>query len=90
MAKKRTYKVYESHIPEIIKRQTGKIRDRLKLIKADRTQAKWSKDLKIPQQVLSRYLSGQLPHIDFLAHLSRREGVNLNWLILGKGEPYQL
>lgn len=84
----RSKKIYQSHIPGVVKAQTSRIGQRLKFIQAGRSQNQWSRELGIPQQNLSRFLSGQNPHIEFLAHLGRREGVNLNWLILGRGEPH--
>jgi len=37
------------------------------------------------QQNVNRYENGTTPHPDFLITLSLKEGVSLDWLLLGKG-----
>jgi len=74
-----------SHIPKVTKAMTSQIGERLQILKGDRSQHQWAKELGIPQQTLSRYLDGSAPHAHFFVHLGRREPVNLNWLMLGEG-----
>jgi len=81
-------KKYEHHIPMMVQNKVGRIGHRLKLLQGDQSQRKWAKRLDVPQQNLSRYLSHQIPSTEFLAHLARKENINLNWLILGKGEVH--
>jgi hypothetical protein len=34
---------------------------------------------------VNRYETGTTPHTDFLIQLAVREGVSIDWLLLGKG-----
>lgn len=75
-------------LPERVRQQQRRISGRLRRIQGDRSQNQWATDTKVPQQNLSRYLNGTVPRVDFLIHLGNR-GVDLNWLLLGVGEPYR-
>ena len=77
------------HVSEIDKLHARHIPTRLKQVQRDRSQREWSKQLHIPQPVLSRYLAGRTPTVTFLIHLARQENVNLNWLMAGEGEVYR-
>ena len=71
-----------------VTRQTEKIASRLKVVrlsKGPRSQNQFAKQLGVWQQYLSRYEKGTIPCPEFLIHLAQQEGVNLNWLLLGKG-----
>ena len=79
-------KTRELHLPHAVRVQRRAIRKRLSQLMGGRTQRGWSRELDVPQQNISRYLSGgSSPHVDFLIHVGRREKVNLNWLVLGEG-----
>ncbi len=58
---------------------------RLKLVRGNRSQAKFARDLNVFQQNINRYESGTLPHVDFLYTLAHAEGVSVDWLLLGRG-----
>jgi transcriptional regulator with XRE-family HTH domain len=83
-------KTRELHLPSAVRIQRRAIRKRIAKVMGDRSQRGWSRELGVPQQNISRYLSGGCsPHVDFLIHLARREGINLNWLVLGEGRKYR-
>lgn len=58
---------------------------RLKLVRGNRSQAQFARDLKVFQQNINRYENGTLPHVDFLFTLAQAEGVSVDWLLLGRG-----
>ena len=77
----------ESHFPQTVRNQRRGIQKRIRQVMGGRSQRGWSRQLGVPQQNISRYLSGgNTPHVDFLIHLARREQINLNWLVLGEGK----
>lgn len=62
------------------------IPQRLRQVMGQRTQREWGRQLNVPQQTISRYLSdGTTLRLSFLLQLARKEKVNLNWLLLGEG-----
>jgi transcriptional regulator with XRE-family HTH domain len=58
---------------------------RLAEVRGDRSQRQFARDLGVFQQNVNRYESGTTPHTDFLITLAVKEGVSLDWLLLGKG-----
>ncbi len=82
--------VRETHLPKAVRAQRRSIQERLAQLKGSRSQRGWSRELKVPQQNLSRYLTGgATPHLDFLVHLAQKERVNMNWLVLGEGRMFR-
>jgi hypothetical protein len=77
------------HIPKVTRDQQELVADQLEELKGSRSQRTWAKELGIPQQNVSRYLNGTAPHLSFLIHVARREGVSLNWLVLGEGRKFR-
>lgn len=61
------------------------VAERLTMVRGDRSQRKFAKELGVFQQNLSRYERGTLPHADFLILLSAKEKVSIDWLLTGKG-----
>jgi transcriptional regulator with XRE-family HTH domain len=59
--------------------------DRLAQARGDRSQRQFARDLGVFQQNVNRYESGTTPHADFLVTVAMKEGVSLDWLLLGKG-----
>ena len=85
MSKKRTL-----HIPKATRDQRARVAGRLEELKGSRSQRGWARELGVPQQNISRFLTGNsAPHLDFLIHLARREGVSMNWLVLGEGRMFR-
>jgi transcriptional regulator with XRE-family HTH domain len=58
---------------------------RIARIRGKRSQRQFARDLGVFQQNVNRYENGTTPHPDFLITLSLKEGVSLDWLLLGKG-----
>jgi len=69
----------------LVDRAKKKIPERLTAVRGERSQRQFARDLGVFQQNVNRYESGTTPHTDFLIHLAVREGVSIDWLLLGKG-----
>jgi transcriptional regulator with XRE-family HTH domain len=63
-----------------------KLPERLAQVRGTRSQRQFARDLGVFQQNVNRYESGTTPHTDFLITLATREGVSIDWLLLGKGK----
>jgi transcriptional regulator with XRE-family HTH domain len=63
-----------------------KLPERLSQVRGTRSQRQFARDLGVFQQNVNRYESGTTPHTDFLITLATREGVSIDWLLLGKGK----
>ena len=68
-----------------VERAKRKLPGRLAQIRADRSQRQFARDLGVFQQNVNRYESGTTPHTDFLITLALKEGISIDWLLLGKG-----
>jgi transcriptional regulator with XRE-family HTH domain len=68
-----------------VERAKKKLPERLAQIRADRSQRQFARDLGVFQQNVNRYESGTTPHTDFLITLALKEGISIDWLLLGKG-----
>ena len=68
-----------------VSRIKKKLPDRLAQVRGDRSQRQFARDLGVFQQNVNRYENGTTPHTDFLITLATKEGVSLDWLLLGKG-----
>ncbi len=69
-----------------VERQKRKLKERLAQIRGDRSQRKFARDLGVFQQNVNRYENGTTPHTDFLITLAMKEGISIDWLLLGKGK----
>jgi transcriptional regulator with XRE-family HTH domain len=69
-----------------IHRLKRKIPERLAELRGDRSQRQFARDLGVFQQNVNRYENGTTPHTDFLLTVAMKEGVSLDWLLLGKGK----
>lgn len=58
---------------------------RLRMVRGNRSQAQFARDLDVFQQNINRYEHGTLPHVDFLITLAQAENVSVDWLLLGRG-----
>jgi transcriptional regulator with XRE-family HTH domain len=56
-------------------------------IRAARSQRSFARELGVFQQNVNRYENGTTPHADFLITLAVQEGISLDWLLLGRGNP---
>ena len=68
-----------------VDRQKKKLPERLAQVRGERSQRQFARDLGVFQQNVNRYESGTTPHADFLITLAVREGISLDWLLMGKG-----
>ena len=59
---------------------------RLAMVRGDRSQRQFARDLGVFQQNINRYEAGTTPHTDFLLTLGMKEGVSIDWLLFGKGK----
>jgi len=59
---------------------------RLAMVRGDRSQRQFARDLGVFQQNINRYEAGTTPHTDFLLTLGTKEGVSIDWLLFGKGK----
>jgi transcriptional regulator with XRE-family HTH domain len=69
-----------------VDRHKKKLSQRLAQVRGERSQRQFARDLGVFQQNVNRYESGTTPHADFLIRLALKEGVSLDWLMLGKGK----
>jgi transcriptional regulator with XRE-family HTH domain len=69
-----------------VDRAKKKLSERLAEVRGERSQRQFARDLGVFQQNVNRYESGTTPHTDFLITLALKEGISLDWLLLGKGK----
>ncbi len=70
----------------VVSRLKRQLSDRLAQVRGERSQRQFARDLGVFQQNVNRYESGTTPHTDFLITVAMKEGVSLDWLLLGKGK----
>jgi hypothetical protein len=68
-----------------VERCKRKLPERLAMVRGDRSQRQFARDLGVFQQNVNRYESGTTPHTDFLVTLALKEHISIDWLLLGKG-----
>ena len=68
-----------------VERLKKKLPERLAEVRGERSQRQFARELGVFQQNVNRYESGTTPHTDFLIQLAVREGISIDWLLLGKG-----
>ncbi len=67
------------------------LKDRLKILrkKLGISQKEMAKDLEVPFTLISKYECGKIkPGADMLSKIALKYKVNLNWLLIGKGEIF--
>jgi transcriptional regulator with XRE-family HTH domain len=62
-----------------------KLPERIAQVRGERSQRQFARDLGVFQQNVNRYENGTTPHTDFLLTVATKEGVSLDWLLLGRG-----
>ena len=72
-------------LPSDLKRVKRDLPKRIAQVRGARSQRRFALDLGIFQQNVNRYEAGTPPHVDFLITLALKEGISLDWLLLGKG-----
>ena len=59
---------------------------RIAAVRGRRSQNQFARDLGIFPQNLNRYEAGKtIPSVDFLITVALKEGISIDWLLLGKG-----
>jgi transcriptional regulator with XRE-family HTH domain len=82
----RTRKNQSSGVPKAaLEKQKKLVPLRLAQVRGERSQRSFARELGVFQQNVNRYETGTTPHADFLITLAIREGISLDWLLLGKG-----
>jgi transcriptional regulator with XRE-family HTH domain len=61
---------------------------RLERIRGERSQRQFAHNLGVFQQNVNRYENGTMPHANFLLTLAVKEGISLDWLLLGRGRMH--
>jgi transcriptional regulator with XRE-family HTH domain len=61
---------------------------RLARIRGERSQRQFAHNLGVFQQNVNRYENGTMPHANFLLTLAVKEGISLDWLLLGRGRMH--
>jgi len=61
---------------------------RLAAVRGERSQRQFAHELGVFQQNVNRYENGTMPHTDFLMTLAEKEGISLDWLLLGRGRMH--
>ena len=69
-----------------VERIKRRLAERIASVRGNRSQRQFARDLGVFQQNVNRYESGTTPHTDFLITLALKEGVSLDWLLLGRGK----
>ena len=69
-----------------VERIKRRLAERIASVRGNRSQRQFARDLGVFQQNVNRYESGTTPHTDFLITLAVKEGVSLDWLLLGRGK----
>jgi len=64
----------------------ARMRARLAKVRGKRSQHAFARDLGIYPQMVQRYEKHRPPSADFLAIVAVREGISIDWLLLGKGK----
>ncbi len=68
-----------------VKRVKRDLPKRLAAVRGARSQRRFAQDLGVFQQNVNRYEAGTPPAVDFLITLALKEGISLDWLLLGRG-----
>ncbi len=69
-----------------VERLKRKLPERLAIVRGDRSQRQFARELGVFQQNVNRYESGMTPHADFLITLALKESISIDWLLMGKGK----
>lgn len=69
----------------------GNLIDRLFFLIRDRADGRstiFAKKAGIPPGTFHGYIKGRIPKVDHIVRIHETYGVNINWLLVGTGEPY--
>ncbi len=68
-----------------VKRVKRDLPKRVAAVRGTRSQRRFALDLGVHQQYVNRYEAGTTIHVDFLITVALKEGISIDWLLLGKG-----
>ena len=69
-----------------VKRVKRDLPKRIAAVRGTRSQRRFARGLGVFQQNVNRYELGKtLPNVDFLIAIALKEGISIDWLLLGKG-----
>ena len=69
-----------------VKRRKRRLPERLAQVRGDRSQRRFARDLGVFHGTVNRYENGTTPpHADFLTTLALKQGIPIDWLLLGEG-----
>ncbi len=69
-----------------VQRVKRDIPKRIAAVRGTRSQRRFARDLGVFQQNVNRYEAGKmLPNVNFLITVALKEGISIDWLLLGKG-----
>ncbi len=72
--------------PSQLQRQRREVPKRIAAVRGRRSQRQFARDLGVFQQNVNRYEAGKtIPNVDFLITVALKEGISIDWLLLGKG-----
>ncbi len=73
-----------------VKRVKQDLPKRIAAVRGTRSQRRFALDLGVFQQNVNRYELGKtIPNVDFLITVALKEGISIDWLLLGKGRMRQ-
>lgn len=59
---------------------------RIAKVRGARSQRRFALDIGVFQQNVNRYENGTTPRVNFFIAVALKEGVSIDWLLLGKGK----
>ncbi len=63
---------------------------RIATVRGMRSQRRFALDLGVFQQNVNRYELGKtIPNVDFLITVALKEGISIDWLLLGRGRMWR-
>ncbi len=69
-----------------VKRVKRDLPKRIAAVRGTRSQRRFARDIGVFQQNVNRYEAGKmLPNVDFLITAALKEGISIDWLLLGRG-----
>ena len=69
-----------------VERLKRKLPERLAIVRGDRSQRQFARELGVFQQNVNRYERGTTPNTAFLITLALKESISIDWLLMGKGK----
>ena len=68
-----------------VKRVKRDLPKRIATVRGTRSQRRFALEIGVFQQNVNRYELGKTPNVDFLITVALKEGISIDWLLLGRG-----